>query len=523
MSANKIWIFLLSSVLIFGTALAVPAQSTTPPQDQTTQKQTTTHRAVLSKDEIRNAQQALKDKGLYTGPVDGTMNADTQKALREFQQNNNLKVTGTLNHRTMNTLGLTTSTPKKEKGHRQTSGLSKDNVRGAQMALKNDGFDPGPIDGVLGPRTMTALRNYQSHYGLEVTGTLTAETRKQLMGTASASRNKPEAPIQSATDQSTAVAASREQVREAQRKLASLMYNPGDINGMMTSQTRQAVREFQYLNNLPVTGNLDEQTMSAIDSQASGTSPYSSSVRRHKPVATVPQQTAPATTTDQNTSKSGHHHSSGKVDKDYSERVQKAVDVLEDLTGTPDKKIPNELLERSEAIAVIPNVYKGAFGIGGRFGKGVISSRLDNGHWSAPSFLNIGGGSFGAQIGVSSTDLVLVFTDRNALKLLEGGKDLKLGADASIVAGPVGRTAEAGVNLNLKTGIYAYSRAKGLFAGVALDGAVLDIDNSANEKVYGASADATEILSGKIPSNPTVQPFVTALERNVPVKKISQK
>src|SRR5262249_50070198 len=156
-------------------------------------------------------------------------------------------------------------------------------------------------------------------------------------------------------------------------------------------------------------------------------------------------------------------------------------------------------------------------------GKGVISQRLPDGRWSAPSFIEIGGGSFGAQLGVSSTDLVLVFTDRKALSMLEGGRDLKIGADASAVAGPIGRSAEAGTNLKLESAIYSYSRSKGLFAGVALDGAVLNIDKDTNAKVYGASADARDILNGRIAANATVQPFVNALDRVSPKPRVSQK
>lgn len=214
---------------------------------------------------------------------------------------------------------------------------------------------------------------------------------------------------------------------------------------------------------------------------------------------------------------------SSKEANEASERISKAADVLQDLTAASDKRIPDELLQRAEAIAVIPNMIKGAFGIGGRYGKGMVSQRLESGRWSAPSFVEIGGGSFGLQIGVSSTDLVLVFTDKKALGLLEGGKDLKLGVDASVVGGPIGRSAEAGVNLNLKSAIYAYSRSKGLFAGVALDGAVLDIDNSMNEKVYGAAVDAKEILDGKTAVNSSVRPFSDALDRVVPKKRLSQK
>ncbi len=213
----------------------------------------------------------------------------------------------------------------------------------------------------------------------------------------------------------------------------------------------------------------------------------------------------------------------GKTDKGAADRISKAAAVLRELTATPDKRVPSELLERAEAIAVIPHMMKGAFGIGGRYGKGVVAQRTDSGRWSAPAFIQIGGGSFGAQIGVSATDLVLVFTDRKALDLLSGGKDLKLGVDAGVTAGPVGRSAEAGVNANLESAIYAYSRSKGLFAGVALDGAVLDIDDSENERVYDKSVDAREILNGSVSMDATTRPFVNALERVVPKKHISRK
>jgi lipid-binding SYLF domain-containing protein len=212
-----------------------------------------------------------------------------------------------------------------------------------------------------------------------------------------------------------------------------------------------------------------------------------------------------------------------KVDKDAVERIRKAANVLQELAGTPDKKVPNELLERAEAIAVIPNMIKGAFGIGGRWGKGVVSQRLENGQWSPPAFIEVGGGSFGAQIGVTSTDLVLVFTDKDALDLLEEGKDLKLGVDAGVAAGPIGRSAEAGVNIKLDTAIYAYSRSKGLFAGVSLDGAVLDMDNSVNRKVYGESMNGKQILSGTVPAHPSARPFMDVLERVVPNKPVNRK
>jgi len=535
MFVNKLRITLLSGFLTFATALMAPAQSTTPAQDESTKKQTTVHKGTASKDDIRNAQQALKDKGLYTGPVDGTVNADTKKALRDFQQKNNLEVTGTLNHDTITALGVTThtpttgketpktgtsgtTTPKKEKGAgKPTSGLMPGKVRDAQSALKKEGFDPGPVDGIMGPKTMAAIRNFQSSNGLEVTGTINTETKNALMASAGTTRrSKPgttETEPAPTTPKNQSGVSSLEDVRRVQQALTDLGYEPGDPTGLMTAQTREAIRQFQFLNNLPVTGNLDEQTKAAIDAQSQGGVGTNYDNGASSPIARGVFLLVPQT----------KEKYSVKSDEKDSEKIAKATEVLEDLTATGDKKIPNELLERAEAVAVIPHMVKGAFGIGGRFGKGVISQRLPDGRWSAPSFIEIGGGSFGAQLGVSSTDLVLVFTDRKALSMLEGGRDLKIGADASAVAGPIGRSAEAGTNLKLESAIYSYSRSKGLFAGVALDGAVLNIDKDRNAKVYGASADARDILNGRIAANATVQPFVNALDRVSPKPRVSQK
>jgi lipid-binding SYLF domain-containing protein len=417
----------------------------------------------------------------------------------------------------------TTHSETKATEGKKTSGVSKEKVRQTQTALKRAGFDPGPIDGIMGPMTKTALRIYQSHHGLQVTGTINAETENALMERASASTRSTRESLGVSQE---GTVSNMEEVRQLQQALKDMEYNPGEVNGMMTSQTQQAIREFQWLNNLPVTGTLDEQTRTAIVTGTGGVETAqlsrSHSIEREKPSADITAEEQAQTRTDTQAQKDRDADTS-KVDHDAAKRVSKAADVLQELTTGTDKKIPNELLERAEAIAVIPGMVKGAFGIGGRYGKGVVSQRLENGRWSPPAFLQIGGGSFGAQLGVSSTDVVLVFTDRNALDLLEEGKDLKLGVDAAAVAGPIGRSAEAGVNLKLETAIYSYSRAKGLFVGVALDGAVLDIDNSEVKKVYGSSVTAKDVLNGRVPVNATVRPFVDTLERVVPKKKLSQK
>ena len=205
---------------------------------------------------------------------------------------------------------------------------------------------------------------------------------------------------------------------------------------------------------------------------------------------------------------------------DREKKAREASEVLAEIMATPDKGIPSELLAKSHAIAVIPNVVKGALGIGGRFGEGLLSRRKADGSWGTPAFIEIGGASVGLQIGVSSTDVVLVFTDESSLKGLMGDR-LKLGADASVAAGPVGRSAEAGVSGSLKSGIFSYSRSKGLFAGVALDGAVLTIDDSANQDVYGGKTTGRAILEGKVASTPTVAPFLNSLNKHAPAGKRS--
>jgi len=200
--------------------------------------------------------------------------------------------------------------------------------------------------------------------------------------------------------------------------------------------------------------------------------------------------------------------------KDEQERVQAAAAVLDAIMAAPDKSIPRDLLDRSYAMCVIPHVVKGALGFGGSFGKGLIATRMANGAWGTPAFVDLSGGSVGFQIGVSATDLVLVFTDKGGLQGLLSGK-LKFGVDAAATAGPVGRTAEASTDVKMKSAIYSYSRAKGLFAGVALDGAVLGIDDSADHKVYGNGITGTDILiKNKVKLNATVKPFKDALTRN---------
>jgi lipid-binding SYLF domain-containing protein len=197
-------------------------------------------------------------------------------------------------------------------------------------------------------------------------------------------------------------------------------------------------------------------------------------------------------------------------------RLLTATQVLDESMRMPEQNIPSWLLERAHAIAVIPSVIKVGLGIGGRRGKGVLVVRKDGGGWSNPVFVNLTGGSFGFQVGVQSTDVVLVFTSRQSIEGIVGGK-VTLGADASVAAGPVGRQSSAATDIGLTAQVYSYSRASGLFAGVALDGSALTIDNHSNEAFYGRPGVlASEIIRSDAPSGPAAaQTFIAAIQRSV--------
>lgn len=182
-------------------------------------------------------------------------------------------------------------------------------------------------------------------------------------------------------------------------------------------------------------------------------------------------------------------------------RAQNSVRVLREIMEAPDKSIPSDLLKEARAIAVIPDVLKVGFVFGGRRGEGLISVKGPDGTWSNPSFVTITGGSIGFQAGVSSTDIVLVFRTQRGVDGIVNGK-FTIGADAAAAAGPVGRNASASTDSQIKAEIYSYSRARGLFAGVALDGSALRIDYDANEAVYGAGITPRRIFEGGVGNVP---------------------
>src|SRR3954471_24376243 len=182
-------------------------------------------------------------------------------------------------------------------------------------------------------------------------------------------------------------------------------------------------------------------------------------------------------------------------------RLLMASQVLEELRTSRDQYIPDRLLERAYAIAVIPDMTKIAFFAGGRRGHGVLVVRDKDGRFSSPSFITMTGGSFGWQWGVQSTDIMLVFTTRKGVEGITGGK-FTLGADASVAAGPIGRQASASTDTSFKAEVYSYSRTRGVFAGLAVDGTALTIDDSANESFYGnPEIETADIISGKVRTN----------------------
>jgi len=194
-------------------------------------------------------------------------------------------------------------------------------------------------------------------------------------------------------------------------------------------------------------------------------------------------------------------------------RARNAVRVLTDIQAIPESAIPDKLLDEAHAIIVVPDSIKAGLVIGGRRGHGLLSVRRADGTWSNPSFVTLTGGSIGFQAGVQSADIVLVFRSERGLDSIVNGK-FTLGADAGVAAGPVGRNATAATDGQLKAEIWSWSRARGLFAGVALDGAVLAIDDAANEAVYGQDTTPRMIFEDRYARRPSdaVVGFRDALE-----------
>ena len=198
-------------------------------------------------------------------------------------------------------------------------------------------------------------------------------------------------------------------------------------------------------------------------------------------------------------------------DTKANKRVESAATVLDEIQGAPDQGIPEEVLGSAECVAVVPTMLKGGFIVGARYGRGVASCRTPKG-WSAPAFFTIKGGSFGLQIGAQAVDLVMLIMNQDGMKNLLNS-EFKLGADASVAAGPVGRHAAADTDWKLKAQVLSYSRARGLFAGLELSGAGIGQDKDATREFYGRMVPFKTSLTGTIDAPPNAFPFLNTLAK----------
>lgn len=203
----------------------------------------------------------------------------------------------------------------------------------------------------------------------------------------------------------------------------------------------------------------------------------------------------------------------GSAERD---RVKESGQVMKEILDTPDKGIPGSVLNGAKCVIVLPSVKKVAVGIGGTYGRGVMSCRTGEdykGPWSAPIMMASSGGNIGFQIGGQATDFVIIVMNEGGAKSLLNSK-VKLGADASVAAGPVGRTSEASTNAKMQAQMLSYSRSRGVFGGVSLSGATLKPDGGANENLYGKKVSAQDIIAGKVQAPPEAQQLNAQLERS---------
>jgi lipid-binding SYLF domain-containing protein len=207
--------------------------------------------------------------------------------------------------------------------------------------------------------------------------------------------------------------------------------------------------------------------------------------------------------------------------QDSTERLQKASEVLNQMVQAPDKGIPEEVLAKAKCIAIVPHLVKGGLGFGGKHGRGVASCRTGEG-WSAPAFISVGGGSWGLQIGVESVDLImLVMNDKGMQQLLSS--KFQLSGEGSAAAGPVGRHASAGTDWKLETEMLTYSRSKGAFAGLTLEGAVIQSDNDSTRAIYEKDVPFKSILLGQVAAPDVAKPFVQSVRAAVHESKQAEK
>jgi SH3 domain-containing YSC84-like protein 1 len=205
----------------------------------------------------------------------------------------------------------------------------------------------------------------------------------------------------------------------------------------------------------------------------------------------------------------GTYAFAGSDREETVERMQKSVDVLQSIMSTPDKGIPEEVLSGAKCIVIVPNLIKGGFIVGAKHGRGVATCRTSEG-WSAPAFVSVGGGSWGLQIGVEGVDLVMLVMNDNGLQHLLSSK-FELTGESSVAAGPVGRHASAGTDWTLNTEVLTYSRSKGVFAGLTLEGAVVEQDNDSTRAIYGKHMVFRNILSGNAATPRSADAFLKAV------------
>ena len=196
---------------------------------------------------------------------------------------------------------------------------------------------------------------------------------------------------------------------------------------------------------------------------------------------------------------------------DLNERLEQARLVINELSQTPDKGVPDSIIKQAVCVAVVPSLKKAAFVFGGQYGQGAVTCRTGHG-WSAPVFIRMAGGSFGLQIGGSGTDLVLVAVNDRGMQALLKSK-FKIGGDASAAAGPVGRSAQAATSLNMNAELLTYSRSKGIFAGIDLDGTSVSQNQEDTDVFYGRHLSFHQILAGQVAVPADAQPFVRTIAR----------
>lgn len=194
-----------------------------------------------------------------------------------------------------------------------------------------------------------------------------------------------------------------------------------------------------------------------------------------------------------------------------TDRMQAAADVLNEIQGAPDKGIPQDILRSSQCVAVVPSMLKGGFIVAAKYGRGLASCRTAKG-WSAPAFFTVEGGSFGFQIGGQATDLVLLVMNNEGMQHLLSSK-FELGAGASVAAGPVGREAAGSTDWKMRAEMLTYSRARGVFAGVSLNGAVVKQDKDSTREFYGHMVTTKAALLGEVEPPAAANPFLTTLSK----------